>query len=403
MKAQVNPAEHNQTPDTACHADRFRSPHVLTLTPFYPSEGDPVRGCFVAESLAALQHAGVRNTIIGVQPFHRGRVKPSAQALPASWKRFFSFPGNIGLPGAGRFLFASLLPTIRAIHREQPLDVIHAHAALPCGHAAALLGKELGIPFVVTAHGLDVFFDNQVRGYVGKWCKHVSAWVYQSSARTICISEKVREALLNEASVDTAVVYNGVDTEVFSPASKTGPTPSILCVGNLIPVKAQDLLLRAIAAVEREFPRLECKLIGEGPERRPLEMLARTLGIDDRVTFTGRQSRQEVSRAMAHCTLFVLPSRYEGLGCVYLEAMASGKPVIACKGQGIEEVIAHGRNGWLVEPGNLSALAKALATLMGNEDLRSRLGALARRTVVEQFTLAHQAEKLRQIYCEHTA
>ena len=373
---------------------------MLTLTPFYPSQGDEVRGCFVAESLKALHDSGTRTSVIGVQPFYRGKTQASAHALPADWERFFALPGNIGLASAGRFLAASLLPKVRALHRDQPLDVIHAHAALPCGHAAALLGQELGIPFVVTVHGLDVFFDHQVSGILGKWCRQVSSWVYQSSAKTICISERVREALLKGAPVDAAVVYNGVDTEMFSPACEAGPDASILCVGNLIPIKGQDMLLRAVAAVRQDFPKLQCKLVGEGPQRGSLESLARTLRIDDCVTFAGRQGRAEVAAAMAQCTVFALPSRYEGLGCVYLEAMASGKPVIACRGQGIEEVLEHGRNGWLIEPGSLPTLVESLSTLLGNADMRSRIGKAARQTVLHRFTLAHQAERLNQIYCE---
>jgi glycosyltransferase involved in cell wall biosynthesis len=403
VSANTKPADDHQTSDFRRNLNTAGSPHVLTLAPFYPSEGDTARGCFVAESLKALEGAGIRNTVIAVQPFYRGKVRPNSGAVPASWRRFFSFPGNAGLPSAGSFLFASLLSQVRTLHRRQPLDLIHAHAALPCGHAAALLSRELGIPFVVTVHGLDAFFNNQVTGYLGEWCKRVSVWVYQSSAKTICISEKVRNCVLNGVSAETAVVYNGVDTELFSPAPETQPTASILCIGNLIPIKGQELLLRAFAAVRRQFPKLECELIGDGPERAHLEALARTLEIANCVYFRGRQSRTEVATAMARCTLFALPSRYEGLGCVYLEAMASGKPVIACMGQGIEEIIEHGRNGWLTEPDDLPALVESLTQLLGNDDMRSRIGQEARRTVLDRLTLAHQADTLKRIYCEQMA
>jgi teichuronic acid biosynthesis glycosyltransferase TuaC len=403
VKALTKSVEEGRSVEIGSQAKIAKSPHLLTLTPFYPSKYDDTRGCFIAESLAALQGAGIRNTVIGVQPFYRGEVLASERVVPALWRRFFTFPGNLGLPSAGRFLFSSLLSKVRALHRSQPLDLIHAHAALPCGHAAALLARELRVPYVVTAHGLDVFFDNQVAGYAGAWCRRVATRVYQGSARTICISERVREILLKGASVDAEVVYNGVDTEMFSPAAKIGATASILCVGNLIPIKGQDTVLRAFAEICGNFPQLECRFIGEGPERQRLDALARTLGIGRRVSFDGRTSRSEVARAMAQCALFALPSRYEGLGCVYLEAMASGKPAIACRGQGIEEIIQHGRNGWLVEPGNVPELADALVTLMRNPDLRARIGTEARRTVIEQFSLTHQAANLKRIYCEHMA
>ena len=151
------------------------------------------------------------------------------------------------------------------------------------------------------------------------------------------------------------------------------------------------------AAIRERFPKLECDIIGQGPERARLESLTRELKISHRVRFHGKRTRTEVAAAMAQCTLFALPSRYEGLGCVYLEAMATAKPVIGCAGQGIEEVIAHGRNGWLIQPDSLPEMTDALADLLSNADRRYRIGQEARRTVLAGFTLAHQADMLLRV------
>ena len=105
------------------------------------------------------------------------------------------------------------------------------------------------------------------------------------------------------------------------------------------------------------------------PRARRPRRLAQELGIVERVRFLGRVSRHEVAHLLQSCTLFALPSRYEGLGCVYLEAMSSGKVAIGCLGQGIEEVIRHGSNGWLVEPENVEQLSSALVSLLGNSML----------------------------------
>jgi teichuronic acid biosynthesis glycosyltransferase TuaC len=98
-----------------------------------------------------------------------------------------------------------------------------------------------------------------------------------------------------------------------------------------------------------------------------------------------------------------LPSRYEGLGCVYLEAMSSEKPVIACRGQGIDEIIRHGSNGWLIDPGNLQDLIAALSILLQNLQLRRQIGEAARRTILQSLTAAHQASELAVIYRECVA
>src|SRR5208282_1739018 len=125
--------------------------------------------------------------------------------------------------------------------------------------------------------------------------------------------------------------------------------------------------------------------------------LASKLGLGQRVQFLGRQSRAAVADAMRACSVFVLPSRFEGLGCVYLEAMACGKPVIACRGQGIEEIVEHGKNGWLnsdwTNPTEvLDELGHGLSTLLVSHELCSRLGTAARVTILNRLTLSHQAE-----------
>lgn len=131
--------------------------HVLSLTPFYPMRGDDAQGCFVSEPLSWLAQLGVANTVRAVQPFYRGGALSADSAVPAQWVRFFSLPGGWGLSSSGAFLFANLLPEIRRLHGLRPVSVIHAHSALPCGHAASLLSRELKVPFVVTVHGLDAF------------------------------------------------------------------------------------------------------------------------------------------------------------------------------------------------------------------------------------------------------
>jgi glycosyltransferase involved in cell wall biosynthesis len=269
-----------------------------------------------------------------------------------------------------------------------------------------LLSAELGVPYVISVHGLDVFSTEQVGGWAGEWCRRISQRVYRASRRVICISERVREQVLEGtgSSCRTSVVYNGVDPELFSPGSEPSAGEQIvLCVGNLLPIKGHEVLVRAVAALATDFPALKLEIIGHGPELSPLQALTQQLQIGERVRFLGRQSRQQVATAMRRCTVFALPSRYEGLGCVYLEAMSAGKPVIGCRGQGIAEIIQHGSNGFLVGPDNERELTLALGMLLGDEPRRRNLGAAARDTILERLTLAQQAETLARIYAESMA
>ena len=378
---------------------------VLTLTPFYPTASDDVAGCFIAEPLRAMQEFHVNSYVVAVRPWHRRRAGSNPLAPVATWIQYPSIPGGIGLASAGTFLYASLISGVRKLHRSRRIDLIHAHAALPCGHAAVLLSRELKIPCVVTVHGLDAFFDNQVRGYAGAWCTRVAQFVYRSASRVICISDKVANRVLDGAiaPVNTRVIYNSVDAQLFSRASTDSAPNTILSVGNLISIKGHELLLRALVAILPDHPNIACQIIGDGPERDRLTRLASDCNIANRVRFLGRQSRKQVADAMRRCVLFALPSRYEGLGCVYLEAMSTEKPVIACRGQGIDEIIQHGSNGWLIEPGNLQELIAALSTLLQNLRLRRQIGEAARRTVLQNHTSEHQAAQLVTLYRECVA
>ena len=381
--------------------DRPAKLHVLTLTPFYPSDGDEVSGCFVAETLRQLKAYGVASSVIAVDSIYHASRRTSRES-PAEWFRYPQLPGNFGLSSAGKFLGALLLRRVQQLHRQSPIHVIHAHAALPCGHAAALLSRRLGIPFVVTIHGLDVFNSCFQKGIAAGWRRTASLNVYESASKVICISGKVQRLLTDGigAAVASVVVYNGTDPSVFAPGTAQEKTPTILMVGNLLAGKGHELVLRAFSRVKDSHPDLQCRIIGEGADRDRFVGLAKDLGISDQVHFLGRRSRSEVAEAMRNCTIFVLPSRYEGLGCVYLEAMACSKPVIACSGQGIDEIIQHGSNGWLIPVDGLGELVQGLQVLLANAELRARIGQAARQTILDKLTLAHQAESLAKIYEE---
>jgi glycosyltransferase involved in cell wall biosynthesis len=377
----------------------FANLHVLTLTPFFPSEGDEVSGCFIEENLKALTALGVASSVIAVDPIYR-TLRRSNHDAPAQWMRYPQLPGNIGLSSAGRFLSRVLRNRVRELHSRRRIDIIHAHAALPCGHAAAFLSREFNIPFVVTIHGLDVFNRCFQDGITAEWRRKSSLEVYDRANKVICISEKIRRILVegSRSGFSAEVVYNGTDPDCFTPGETQQGAPTLLVVGTLLAGKGQELVLKAMACLSQAYPDLRCQIIGEGADRSRFATLAIQLGIEKRVHFLGRRSRAQVAQAMRNCTIFVLPSRFEGLGCVYLEAMACGKPAIGCYGQGIEEIIQDGVNGALIPVDGLDQLVEKLRTLLSDADLRNRMGIAARRTILDRLTLSHQARSLMKIY-----
>lgn len=222
--------------------------HVLTLTPFYPSAGDEVSGCFVAELLEQLKYEEVDSTVVAVDALHHPR-KVADASKPAEWLRYPQVPGNVGLSSAGILLYARLKARARRLHQQRRIDLIHAHAALPCGHAAALLSKQLGVPFVVSVHGLDAFNTCFLEGASVEWRRKASCEVYRQARSVICISQKVQQVLTEGMGdqIHTTVVYNGTDTECFSPDPAVArEEATILIVGNLLRGKGQELVLQAV-------------------------------------------------------------------------------------------------------------------------------------------------------------
>lgn len=387
-------------------ADKVSKIHVLTLTPFFPSDRNEISGCFVAEPIEQLRQFGVECSVIAVSPIHYPKNRSSSIA-PAEWVRYPQLPGISGLSSAGILLYARLVKRVRNLNSVKPIDVIHAHAALPCGHAAALLSRRLRIPFVVTVHGLDVFNECAHSGVSAEWRREVSAQVYAGARNVICISSKVQEILKTGTSAETrsVLVYNGVNPCLFSsnPDEVAQFDPEILVVGTLLLSKGHELVLRAFAKLKLSFPTLRCRIIGEGPDRARFEALARDLDLGPQVQFVGRQSRLEVAEAMRRCSVFALPSRNEGLGCVYLEAMSCAKPVIACRGQGIDDVIEHDRNGWFIPVDGVEQLVQGLSALLRSAEMRIRIGTAARQTILGKLTLSHQAQHLAEIYRQAVA
>lgn len=371
------------------------------LTPHRESHHAEV--CFLSELLERLARRGVRNTLLAVRPVYSRKPRHDSSVVAAEWIRYLSLPGDLGLSIAGAFLFARIVGQLRELHGTERVDLIHAHGALPCGHAAMLLARELNIPYVVSAYGFDDLVAARDTVHVSKWRRRIVQRVYAESRRVLCSSEHIRERVLERMGrrCRTSVVYHGVDPELFSPA----PEPSeqvttVLTAGNLSSIEGHDLLIRTTAALIKEFPAFSLEIIGDGPERSHLRTLVTKLNLAGMVHFSGRQSHPQIAAAMKRCALFVLPSRSAEPGCLHVQAMSCGKAVIGCRGQGIAEIIQHGTNGFLVGPENEQELTLATGMLLREPQRRRNLGSAARDSVLERLTLEQQAENLRRIYRE---
>jgi phosphatidylinositol alpha-1,6-mannosyltransferase len=151
------------------------------------------------------------------------------------------------------------------------------------------------------------------------------------------------------------------------------------------PGKGLDTVIQALPRLLPAFPNLYYVIVGDGDARPALEKLAIENGVSGRVIFTGACSRESLRRYYEIADIFVMPSRQEGFGIAFLEAMAAGKPVVACACGGAPEVVRDGETGYLVEYGDVFGLAKRLDDLLSNDLLRTRMGETGRNIVAEEY------------------
>jgi len=171
-----------------------------------------------------------------------------------------------------------------------------------------------------------------------------------------------------------------------APARRNGPI-TLVTVGHLVARKRHGDVIRALWSMRGSHPDLRYVIIGDGPEREPLEELSAELGVGDRVEFTGQLAPDQALTAAREATLFVMPSTEEAFGVVYIEAMAAGVPAIGCRGEsGPEEIARAGEGIVLVPPGDVETLAREIDGLLTNPEALRQLGDAARSTVEREFT-----------------
>jgi len=305
----------------------------------------------------------------------------------------------------GGYLDARLLARLASHWRTSAPDVIHAHnvtALVYATFAARLAG---GISVVYTEHGGRTF-----PGPMHDRVLHTLAGRLVS--RGVAVASWLRDALLKHDAFSpdrTDVVPNGIDGARFRDALDGGAArrelgidgnaaPVAGCVARLAKVKNHALLLEAWRLTCDRRPLATLLIVGDGPERGPLEQQTAALGLSANVRFLG--DRADVPRLLAAMDVHLLASRSEGTSLTLLEAMASRRPSIATAVGGNPDVLTDGVTGLLVPPGDAPAFAGAIATLAGDPARAIAMGAAACADFERRFTLATMVARYEQIYVD---
>jgi glycogen synthase len=216
-----------------------------------------------------------------------------------------------------------------------------------------------------------------------------------------CVSNAVLahwRQLVPEISTYSSVVYNGLVAPALSPGPLPTDPPRLLCLGRLAPEKGFDLALKAFASTVDRFPSARLVIAGDGPARPLLEKQATELGLMHCVEFVGWVPPEKLPALINTATVVIMPSRYEGLGSVALEAALMARPVVAARVGGLPEIVLHQKTGLLVDDADHEALAEAILLLLNHPRTAAAFGDAARRRVQEVFSFDRYVDAYDALY-----
>ncbi len=328
---------------------------------------------------------------------------PGGELIPRLLRdgiRTYAVPELVRVPSPWRDL-RTLLRLVRLMKQER-FAIVHTHST-KAGLLGRLAARMAGVPAVVfTAHGWAftegrAWWKRMALALMEGFCGHLL------STKIICVSHHDHDLAVrfHTAPADRLVTIRyGLDPRRFvaagAPAFRTRlgprPTPAVGFVGRLAAQKDPVNLLMAFGILAHGT----LIMVGDGPLRRRIEGVVRQNALGDRVRLMG--SRENIPELLAEWDIFVLPSRWEGLPLVIIEAMMAGLPVVATRVGGVGELVEDGVTGLLVPPADPQALADALQRLLADPGLRRRMGAAGRDRALREFQLDRMVRETSDLY-----
>ncbi|MEO8192455.1 MAG: glycosyltransferase family 4 protein [Gemmatimonadales bacterium] len=297
------------------------------------------------------------------------------------------------------------------------IDVFHCGNIRPAGYAVAWASRRLDIPYILYVYGGDLLRERK-KTEASAFKRWSARRILGGASGIVAISTwgaELTAEVMKQVGVRSMPPIGtfdlGTDPETFAPDRDiralrekwgVGDAPLLLTVARLVPHKGQDTGIRALAALSGEFPALRYVLVGDGHDQPRLRALADQLGVADRVVFAGRVSDSDLPEAYATSTVYVGPSRIdneinvEGFGISFLEASASGVPVVAGDSGGVRSAVRNGETGKVVSPLDVNAFAGAIAGFLRNDSRRSSFGAAGRRAVETHYNWDRVASDIRE-------
>lgn len=298
------------------------------------------------------------------------------------------------------------LKNLNYLMRYYKPSIVHSHGYRANIHSR-LSAKTIGIPHICTVHVS--LFDYIDTPFFLRWMyRFAERFTAIFSEKIICISKAMYRDTIKLGVNKKKIIYipNGVDLNRFYPrepnknllkeiiGDREGPV--IGTIGRAVTEKGQLYLIQALVPLKKGFPDLTCLIFGDGPLLPDLKRAASISGISDMCIFPG--VREDIEEVYPLLDLFVLPSLREPFGLVLIEAMASGKPVIATDSGGPMDFIKSGDNGLLVQPKDPAAIAEAIKLILSNPEKRKQIALTGYWDVKEKYDIRNTVHKIEDVY-----
>lgn len=332
---------------------------VFVISRGVPSKDYPLYGIFEFDQAKALARNGIDTSMLvidfrsryykrkyGLFSYVKNNVKIFELSLPLNlYRRALPLLQNILL-----FLYKN------AVKKVGKPDVIHAHF-YSIASIASIIKKKNNIPFFITEHSSKLNKESQL---ISKLDKILTIKAYSNADRIISVSNALTRNIKNNFGYNTSVIHDIVDIDNYHHLQRPdNEIFTFISVGNLIPLKGFDILIKAFHKAFKDDEKVILNIIGEGEERTNLQNIVNEHNIANRVRFLGQKTRPELFELMRNSDAFVLASKSETFGVVYIEAMACGLPVIATRCGGPEDFV-NNDNGVLIPVNDIDSLSKSL-------------------------------------------
>ncbi len=292
------------------------------------------------------------------------------------------------------------------VNRAGSVDVFHCGEIRPVGYAVGWAHIRTRIPYVLYVNGGDLLREQEKtkrsfpKRISGRYLLENASGIIANSSWTGSLTRELMETLSIKAPPPVAEIDLGTDPEQFHPSRDKGrlrsrwgvaQAPLMITVARLVPHKGQDMGIEALARLHGEFPDLRYVLVGTGQDESRLQALAAQRGVSDRVIFAGALSDNELSEAYATSTVYAGLSRLdkginvEGFGISFVEASASGIPVVAGDSGGVRSAVRDGETGWVVGPTDIPAMVQHISSLLRSREMRDKMGRAGRRAVESHY------------------